>query len=949
VTERYAISGETTRSGGRFALARAMLGQGVVTALRTLVCLGAIVLAPIAAGCLSPASITCEDGRVCPQGSRCDDENHRCVDRAQESACAGHAEAASCVVAGAPGRCLAGACTPYFCGDGTRTDPEQCDGSDLHGKTCLDLNFYGETTGLRCNPNNCTFDTTGCTGACGDGIKNGAELCDGDDLGGADCKAAGFYDTPGLKCSPFCTFDVTACTGTCGDGVINGPEICDGDTLGSATCQTAGFYDGPGLKCSPLCSWDVSACTGFCGDAIKNGPELCDGAPPAGQSCVGLGFDRGFLGCTAACGAGFDGCGELGWKSLASHSQGALAGIWGTGPRDAFAVGRGGAILHWDGESWTAMTSPTNLDLFAIWGSARDNAFAVGSKGTILHWDGATWSPTTSPTTTTLMGIWGTGAADVFAVGGPAFEAGGGIILHWDGGAWSQMAAPKTSDLHAVWGSGPNDVFAVGWTASVLHWDGTAWSAMASPEWALLNTVWGTGPNDVFAAGFIGMLHWDGTRWSTQSFAASSAPWFRGIWGSGPDDVYVYGDNNAGLIGHWNGKKWSISIANIPSDAPFSDRSVGGMWGSGPEDVFAVGPANVIFHGNATSWSVTTSAATAGITGVWGIDADNVYAVGNKTVTQPDGTTRTDGVLLGFNGTNPSSDLLSNRYLGGVWGSGPDSVLAVGAGAVKWDGATWSAFTTGGYGVAEDVWQSGPTDVFIVWSGGPGYDSDGIGHWDGQTWKDFYVGSQPWGIWGSGPSNVIAVGGGGLIVHWNGSAWVQRPSGTTKHLNDVWGNGPEDVFAVGATGTALHFDGSWTPINVGTTEDLLSVGGSGPGDIFITTSTGLLHRRAGTWESIALPVAARFTNLWVTPQRVYLFGTKGEIARLDRYTVTCTGPETFCNDGWDNDCDGLQDGADPDCAGRVVELCANLIDDDGDGRVDCADADCASFPACRRR
>jgi hypothetical protein len=75
---------------------------------------------------------------------------------------------------------------------------------------------------------------------------------------------------------------------------------------------------------------------------------------------------------------------------------------------------------------------------------------------------------------------------------------------------------------------------------------------------------------------------------------------------------------------------------------------------------------------------------------------------------------------------------------------------------------------------------------------------------------------------------------------------------------------------------------------------------------------------------------------------VYVAGS-----RLDLVGVNCQSPETNCNDGWDNDCDGLADAADPDCAGKVGEQCANLVDDDGDGLVDCADPDCANFSRCR--
>lgn len=54
-----------------------------------------------------------------------------------------------------------------------------------------------------------------------------------------------------------------------------------------------------------------------------------------------------------------------------------------------------------------------------------------------------------------------------------------------------------------------------------------------------------------------------------------------------------------------------------------------------------------------------------------------------------------------------------------------------------------------------------------------------------------------------------------------------------------------------------------------------------------------------------------------------------------------------CNDGIDNDGDGLTDCEEPTCDCAAVEICNDGIDNDGDGLIDCQDQDdCGASTSC---
>jgi parallel beta-helix repeat protein len=91
-------------------------------------------------------------------------------------------------------------------------------------------------------------------------------------------------------------------TETCGNGIIEGNEKCDLDNLGGQTCISLGYESGS-LKCSSICEFDVSSCYSgdICGDGIIDAGEECDSGNLGGQTCISLGCDGGSLSCSTDC------------------------------------------------------------------------------------------------------------------------------------------------------------------------------------------------------------------------------------------------------------------------------------------------------------------------------------------------------------------------------------------------------------------------------------------------------------------------------------------------------------------------------------------------------------------------------------------------------------------------------------------------------------------------
>lgn len=209
-----------------------------------------------------------------------------------------------------------------------------------------------------------------------------------------------------------------------------------------------------------------------------------------------------------------------------------------------------------------------------------------------------------------------------------------------------------------------------------------------------------------------------------------------------------------------------------------------------------------------------------------------------------------DGALLSVWGTS-STD---------VWAVGADTRDGKGPLVIHYDGESWSRL------------ESGLTEGDFWWvfgfEGGPIYmggDGGVIVEYDTGT---FTVMDTPgdktvFGIWGSSPSDMWAVGGasdatGGFAWRLNAGVWEPEPSlpadvEANAAIWKVFGFGADDAWLVGSNGVALHWsDGALTAGETGVGSSLFTVHGHDGEYVAVggLASGVIVENTNGTWENV---------------------------------------------------------------------------------------------------
>jgi hypothetical protein len=203
------------------------------------------------------------------------------------------------------------------------------------------------------------------------------------------------------------------------------------------------------------------------------------------------------------------------WQVEWREEEKPVVGVWGTGPDNVFAVGRGG-VVHWDGRRWSKR--PIDLQpgevLLAVWGNALGDVYATSGQGRVFRSRAGGAFAVEAELGVALYGLGGAGRT-FWAAGD------GGSIFRTDGdGRWSREPAPTRAQLVSVCALGPDEAYVAGGQA-LLRSDGDGvWDELPrAPQWA--RCVVDDGEGGILVGTGGALARFGGEAWQTLDWKGS--------------------------------------------------------------------------------------------------------------------------------------------------------------------------------------------------------------------------------------------------------------------------------------------------------------------------------------------------------------------------------------------------------------------------------------------
>lgn len=430
---------------------------------------------------------------------------------------------------------------------------------------------------------------------------------------------------------------------------------------------------------------------------------------------------------------------------------------------------------------------------------ASNDVYAAGTSG-LYKFDGSTFAKITNVTDS----LWSVASAPV-AGGGRVVIAGGsgGAVWIGYGTSWQRFSTGLAARIDGVCISATNEAFAVNInTGIIFRFNGTTWTSVPvpSPHTTLpKRDLQCGGPGQAFvnAGGFFA-YKWTGSTWEPMKTNGLSLARNLRMAAVSATEIYAASDsgNTDRAFYKFDGTSWT-EIARRTTTGPFrlwADPRGGAAYiHSGLGRLDRIAPSSV------TTLSLMPNLRDAVMT-----SATSGFAVGwNLFLSRWDGSKWTNDA--------PPAGVQITRALQGVWSDGPSNAWAVGEAnsILRYNGSAWSAVSsvnkpianTDNYnavwGVGSDVWVAGDNTILHCKA-------------TASCAVEASGGGILYSLWGSAANNVFAVGAGGRILRYNGTAWSQMASPTNRALARIAGSSASDIWAVGDS-VLMHFDGTtWT-------------------------------------------------------------------------------------------------------------------------------------------
>lgn len=187
---------------------------------------------------------------------------------------------------------------------------------------------------------------------------------------------------------------------------------------------------------------------------------------------------------------------------------------------------------HWDGETWTLYNlTELGLDVSpgqGCWGTSSSNMYFVGEHGAIVHYDGYSFTVMASNTDVRLIDIAGSSSMDIWVVGEDSDHS-RSVLLHYNGAVWEQLYFNDWSqeqdcnnlcgNLLSVW-IGGDKIFLAGtggvWVKTIGDSAWSFWNVyQVFPGGLYPNMIRGNNAQDVIVVGnYTKASHYNGEDWN---------------------------------------------------------------------------------------------------------------------------------------------------------------------------------------------------------------------------------------------------------------------------------------------------------------------------------------------------------------------------------------------------------------------------------------------------